>query len=267
MPNFVVPASRIMIAASLMVVASLSPTTIAFADKTILIAAAASVRPPLTEIVAEYRAASGTETKLTFGASGQLATQIENGAPFDVFLSADEANATRLVEQKLTVDRGAIYALGPLAIFAPEQSTIEVDGELNGIQRALVSGDLKKLAIANPKTAPYGVAAKAALETAGVWSEVEPKLAIGENIAQTLVFATDGGADAALVALSLLVGPDTMVSGRHAVVSSRLAPPLRHRIVVMASASPQAAGFAAFILSAKAKAIFAKYGFSSPDGP
>ncbi len=238
------------------------------AEPPVRVAAAASVKPALSELVSVYAArVPDRQITLTFGASGQLATQIENGAPFDVFLSADEQQVTRLAKAGLTVDGGALYALGPLAIFAADNSTVQVDGELAGLKDAVASGRLNKLAIANPQSAPYGQAARATLERLGLWTAVEPKLVVGENIAQALVFATSGGADAALVSASLLVGSPDRLGGRYAILSATIAPPLRQRLAIMKSAAAGARAFVEFILSDDGQTILRKYGFSSPNRP
>lgn len=242
-------------------------STLAFAaDDVPVVAAASNLQFALPDVVKAYEAETGQTVKLTFGSSGQFATQIANGAPFDVFLSADEAMVNGLVEKGLTVDGGRLYALGLLAFYVPPSSTIKVDADLAGLKDALSKGGINKFAIASPKHAPYGRAARDALQAIGVWAEIEPKLVIGENVSQALQFITEGGADAGLVPLSLLVAPSMAGKGQHVIVADTLVKPLPQRMVVLKRAGPTASAFASFITSQKGQAILAKFGFSSPAG-
>lgn len=236
------------------------------ADDTPVVAAASNLQFALPEVVKAYEAETGHTVKVTFGSSGQFATQIANGAPFDVFLSADEALVNGLAQQGLTVDGGRLYALGLLAFYVPPSSTIKVDANLAGLKDALTTGSVSKFAIASPKHAPYGRAARDALQAAGLWVEIEPKLVIGENVSQALQFVTEGGADSGLVPLSLLLAPAMVGKGQHVVVAETLVKPLPQRMVVLKRAGPRAQTFASFITSQKGQAILAKFGFSSPAG-
>lgn len=236
------------------------------ADDTPLVAAASNLQFAMPEVVKAYEAETGHTVKVTFGSSGQFATQIANGAPFDVFLSADEAMVQGLVAQGLTVDAGRLYALGLLALYVPSSSTIKVDAYLEGLKDALKAGNVSKFAIASPQHAPYGRAAREALQSVGMWAEIEPKLVIGENVSQALQFVTEGGASAGLVPLSLLVAPAMAGKGQHVIVSGTLVKPLPQRMVVLKRAGLAANAFASFITSQKGQAILAKFGFSSPAG-
>jgi molybdate transport system substrate-binding protein len=242
-------------------------STIALAaGDTPLVAAASNLQFAMPEVVKAYEAETGQTVKVTFGSSGQFATQITNGAPFDVFLSADEAMVHGLTEQGLTVDAGQLYALGLLAFYVPPSSAIKADADLEGLKDALRAGKVGKFAIASPQHAPYGRAAREALQSAGLWAEIEPKLVIGENVSQALQFVTEGGAAAGLVPLSLLVAPAMAGKGQHVIVSDALVKPLPQRMVVLKRAGPAAMAFASFITSQKGQAILAKFGFSSPAG-
>ncbi|PPC85130.1 MAG: molybdate ABC transporter substrate-binding protein [Hyphomicrobium sp.] len=242
-------------------------STIVFAaDDAPLVAAASNLQFAMPAIVKAYETETGKTVKVTFGSSGQFATQIANGAPFDVFLSADEAMVHGLVAQGLTVDDGRLYALGLLAFYVPLSSTIKVDAHLEGLKEALRAGNVSKFAIASPQHAPYGRAAREALQSAGLWAEIEPNLVIGENVSQALQFVTEGGASAGLVPLSLLVAPAMTAKGQHVIVSDALVKPLPQSMVVLKRAGPAANAFASFITSQKGQAILAKFGFSSPAG-
>ncbi len=231
-----------------------------------LVAAATDLKFALPAVATAFEGATGKSVKLTFGASGQLAAQIENGAPFEVFLSADEALVTGLAAKGLTRDGGKLYGLGHVALYIPEGSPVAADANLAGLKAALASSTLGKFAIANPEHAPYGRAARAALQKAGLWDAIGPHLVLGENVSQALQFAETGGAGGALVSAPLVEAPEFTGKGHHVRVAAALAAPLRQRLVVLKTASPDAAEFAAFITSDKGQAILAKYGFSAPDG-
>jgi molybdate transport system substrate-binding protein len=231
-----------------------------------LVAAAADLKFALPAVASAFEAETGKAVRLTFGASGQLAAQIENGAPFEVFLSADEALVAGLAAKGLTRDGGKLYGLGHVALYIPERSPVAPDANLAGLKAALAAGTFGKFAIANPEHAPYGRAARAALQKAGLWDAIGPHLVLGENVSQALQFAETGGASGALVSAPLVEAPEFTGKGRHVRVAAALAPPLRQRLAVLKIARQDAADFAAFITSDKGQAILVKYGFSAPDG-
>lgn len=230
------------------------------------VAAASDLKFALPALGRAFEAETGQTVSLTFGSSGQLAAQIANSAPFELFLSADESFVKDLHAKSLTRDEGELYALGRLSLFVADGSPIAADENLDGLKAALAAGKVTKFAIANPDHAPYGRAARAALEAAGLWSKAEPLLVRGDNATQTLQFALEGGADGALVPAPLVEAPEFSGKGRHVRVNSKLVAALRQRLVVMKTASPAATAFAAFITSGKGRAILVKYGFSAPDG-
>ncbi len=231
------------------------------------VAAASDLKFALPAVAKAFEAQSGKTVKLTFGSSGQFATQIANGAPFEVFLSADEQLIDKLNAAGLLRDAGQLYALGKLSVFAPEGSAVTCDADLAGLEAALASGKAGKIAIANPEHAPYGRAAKTALDTAGLWVQAQPLLVLGESATQALQFATSGGASAALVPAPLVEAPEFKEKGCHVRISDKLAVPLRQRLGVIKTAGQTAIGFAAFITSEKGRAILANYGFSFPSVP
>ena len=157
-----------------------------------LVAAASDLRFALEEIAAAFRRDSGVSARLSFGASGNLTRQIEQGAPFELFLSADEAFVARLASQNLTRDGGDLYAVGRLALFAPHGSPLVPDAQLAGLKRLLARGGDWRFAIANPEHAPYGRAAEQALRASGLWETLRPRLVVGENVSQAAQFASSG---------------------------------------------------------------------------
>lgn len=243
------------------------PVSVRAAGKAPLIAAASDLKFALPELLAAFKSAGGGELLATYGSSGMLARQIESGAPFEMFLSADENLVSDLADKGLTRDQGRLYALGWLAVFAGKGSRVDVDDRLVGLKAALVEGRLAHLAIANPDHAPYGVLAQSALKNAGLFDAARPHLVFGENAAHALQFALVAGADAALVPASLVVANDAAIEGRYARLSPDLAEPLRQKGVLLKTASETAVRFFEFVNGAAAQAILSKYGFSAPRDP
>lgn len=246
---------------------ALLPPLARAADAVPLIAAAADLKLALPALIAAFKSKGGRDLSVTFGSSGMLAHQIELGAPFELFFSADEAYVRQLFEKGLTRDEGKVYALGYLALFAGPGSPVTVDSELKGLKEALMSGALKHLAIANPEHAPYGRAARAALEKSGLLEAATPRFVLGENVAQALQFALQGGAEAALVPVSLVGAKRASIEGRFAQISTELTAPLRQRAVLLKSASEPLAAFYDFVNSPEARQMLGEFGFSAPLDP
>ncbi|WP_199556053.1 molybdate ABC transporter substrate-binding protein [Sandaracinobacteroides hominis] len=226
------------------------------------VAAAASLRYTLDEAAAAFARDTGKSVRITYAASGNLVQQIQNGAPYQLFLSADEAHVFKLAEQKLAVDRGTAYAVGRLALVAPPGSRLVVDPKLKGLTRALTDGSLKKLAIANPETAPYGTRTREVLQRLELWKLAQPRLVVGENIGQAFQFATTGGADGGFVSLSLVLSPG--FKGRYAVVNDSWHQPLVQRMVLLKGAGADARAFHDWLLGPKGQAVLSRYGYSPP---
>jgi molybdate transport system substrate-binding protein len=232
----------------------------------LLVAAASDLGYCIDELVGAYRkTAPDVEPKVSLGASGNFFAQIRNGAPFAVFLSADMDYPRQLA--RLGAADGATllpYAIGRLALWSLDP---QVDPQ-RGLAALVGDARVKRLAIANPATAPYGRAAKAALERDGLWDKVQIKLVIGENIAQTAQFVQTGNAQAGIVSLATLQGSKLKGVGRHALLPmAGLAPIEQGAIVTKAgAANPHAAGFVRFLASNEARAILARNGFGLPAG-
>lgn len=229
-----------------------------------LVAAASDLKFALGEIVEHFRRETGIVTRVSLGSSGNLARQIEQGAPFEIFLSADEAYVRRLVDAGLTRDDGSVYAIGRLAFFAPTGSPLEPDPRLESLRRRLDGGDPGRFAIANPDHAPYGRAARQVLQALGLWNAVRPQLVIGENVAQAAQFASDGNTDGGLIAHSLALAPELGRRGRFALVPDELHEPLRQRMVLLRNASPAAIRLYDFMHAPASRAVFERYGFALP---
>lgn len=227
------------------------------------IAAAADLRFAMDELLDAYRKAGGGELRLSFGSSGNFARQIAAGAPFEMFLSADEDFVLRLADAGLTRDRGTLYAIGRLVLFAPAGSALEPDEGLDGLGAFLEANPAAKLAIANPEHAPYGRAAEQALRTRGLWDAVQPHLVLGENVAQAAQFAVSGGAAGGIFAHSLTFAPEFGGRGRFALIPAELHQPLRQRMVLLKTAGAGAERFYRFLQQAEARAILQRFGFES----
>jgi molybdate transport system substrate-binding protein len=230
-----------------------------------LIAAAANLNFALTEVAKQFQASQGTSVELVFGSSGTLTRQIRDGAPFEMFLAADEEFPNQLVAAGLTRDAGAVYAVGRLVVFAPNGSPLSVDERLEGLGRLVKSGRVGRFAIANPDVAPYGRAAEAVLRKHGLLDALRPHLVLGDSITQAAQFATTGNAVGGLIAYSLALGPEFANRGSYAVIPDTDHPPLRQRMVLLKQARAAATQFYAFVRSETARAILQKYGFSVPD--
>lgn len=234
------------------------------AQKAPTIAAAANLNFVLDEIADTFARARKMRVELVFGASGNLTRQIRDGAPFELFLAADEEFPNQLTAAGLTRDAGAVYAVGRLVIFAPKGSPLTVDERLDGLARLAKAGGVSRFAIANPEIAPYGKAAEAVLRKRGLWDSIRPRLVLGDSVTQAAQFATTGNAVGGLIAYSLVLAPDFGDRGVHAVISDADYPPLRQRMVLLKRASPTAVQFYDYILSDAARAIFRKHGYAVP---
>jgi molybdate transport system substrate-binding protein len=234
------------------------------AQRPATVAAASDLRFALDEVIIAFERETSLRARVTYGSSGDIARQIEQGAPFDLFLSADESYVARLAAKGLTVDGGVLYGIGRLVAFAPAGSPVQVDEALADLGRAAGDGRLRRLAIANPEHAPYGRAAREVLESLGLWSAVERKLVFGENVSQAAQFAASGSAEAGLFALSLAISPGLAGKGRYVVLPDKLHRPLRQRMVLLKRGSPGAGRLYDFLQQPAARAILKRYGFSVP---
>lgn len=231
-------------------------------DKPPIVAAASSMQLAVTEISARFEAETGRKVTLNFGSSGNFARQIQQGAPFELFMSADEDFVFRLADAGLTRDRGTLYAAGRIVLYVPKGSKINLDAELKGLWAGW--GEVRKFAIANPELAPYGRAAEQALRSLKLWDIVKPKLVMGENIAQTAQFVTTRSAEAGIIALSLALAPELARQGDHVLLPESLHQPLLQRMVLTSRAGETAAMFYKYLQEPAARAILARHGFVLP---
>jgi molybdate transport system substrate-binding protein len=228
------------------------------------VAAAADLKFALGEIAAAYQKETGRAVRLSFGSSGNFARQIPQGAPFELFLSADEDYILKLAAEGLLQGDGHLYAIGRIALLVPHGSTLTADGELKDLQAAVSDGRIRRFAIANPEHAPYGRAARAALQRAGVWESLQGKLVLGENVAQAAQFATSGSAQGGIVAWSLARSPEIARLGTAALIPESWHPPLRQRMALTRKAGNEARHFYDYLQQPAARTVFERYGFSLP---
>jgi len=224
-------------------------------------AVAANFTAPAEQIVALFQKESGHTVKLSFGSSGKFTAQIKEGAPFDVFLAADEKTPRILEEAGLVVANSRfIYALGKLVLWSAKPGYVDDKGAV------LKNGSYNKLAYADPKLAPYGLAAKETLEALGLWSAVQSKLVTGESIGQTYQFAATGNAELAFIALSQITKDGKVTEGSWWLVPANLYNPIRQSAVQLSAAKDPAAAksFLDFLKSDKAVAIIRSFGYELP---
>lgn len=228
------------------------------------IAVAANLNFAMPEIATAFKRASGREVKLAFGASGNFSRQIRAGAPFEMFVSADEANVRAVVEDGKAIDAGLIYAIGRLALFAPTGSAVKVDEDMRGLADALRAGSVRRLAIANPELAPYGKAAVEALQAKALWPLAQDKLVLGENVNQAAQFALSGSVQAALLPYSIVLAPNFTGKGASVVLPAALHAPIAQRMVLVRGAGDTARMLYHFMQAPEARAILERYGFTVP---
>jgi molybdate transport system substrate-binding protein len=229
-----------------------------------VIAAASDLQFALEEVAQAFTKETGEKLRLSFGSSGNFARQIKQGAPFQMFLSADEGYVFDLVKDGFARDQGELYALGRIAIIVPHGSSLKPDGSLDDLKSALADGRVSKFAIANPEHAPYGKRAEEALRHRGLWDSVKNKLVLGENISQAAQFATSGSTQGGIIAYSLALSPKVSALGSYALIPNEWHEPLRQRMVLTKTAGPAAERFYAFVQTPPARKIFMKYGFVLP---
>lgn len=232
------------------------------------VAAASDLKFALAQLLSLFQQETGLQVDASFGSSGNFARQIRQGLPVDLFLSADEAWVEQLAAAGRTrrladgaADRGVVYGLGRIALYVPRHSPLALDARLAGLRAGW--RHVSKFAIANPEHAPYGRAAREALQQLGLWELVQPKLVLGENIAQATQFVATGAAQAGITALALALAPEVARQGRHVLLDAQLHAPLRQRMVLIGQPSAPALQLYAFLQGARARELLRRYGFGS----
>ena len=229
------------------------------------IAAAADLSAALTDISNNFEKGAGIHVRLSFGASGGLTQQIENGAPFDLFFSADMDYPRQLIKDN-QADAASLheYAVGKLVLWVPTDSPLDV--EHRGMQ-ALLDPSVKKISIANPQHAPYGRAAVDALKHGGLYDKLADRLVIGESISQAAQFAESGNAQAGFVALAHASAPSMKEKGKYWIVPAEYYPALAQGVVILSRSSHkrEAEEFLKYFKTKPVSATLQKYGFTLPE--
>jgi molybdate transport system substrate-binding protein len=226
----------------------------------ITVAAAADLQFAMQDVAAHFEKETGTKVKAVYGSSGNFFQQIQNGAPFDLFFSANVDYAKKLESAGL-IEPGTLYeyATGKIVLWVPSDSKVDLSKGL----RALLNPAVRKVAIANPEHAPYGQAAVAALKNENIYQQVSGKLVMGENISQAASFVLAGSADAGLIALSLALSPNMKDKGRYVEIPAADYPPIQQACVLLKSSQKKdaARAFLEYVKTPGVAAVLRQYGF------
>lgn len=253
--------SAILLATALM---SSAPRAALARQRSLSVAVAANLKPAFEEMAARFQQRHpGVEVKATFGASGHFFAQISNGAPFDLFLSADVEYPAKVVEKGLADGEAFTYAHGKLVVWVPKGSKLDLDGK--GLA-ALSDPAVQKIAIANPEIAPYGRAARAALEKAGLHEHLKDRIVMGQNVSQTAQFVQSGNAQAGFIPLSLAQAPPLSEEGRAWSVPASSSDRIEQAGVVIKGAREPALAreLAAFVTGDEVRDVLERYGYDVP---
>ncbi len=241
------------------ILVSVLATACASTPPTLTVSAAANMQAALTELGTQFQQQTGTQVTFNYGATGQLAQQIAQGAPVDLFVAADRKSVDDLATRGFILpDTVQVYARGQIVLYTRSTDTLQ---SLNDLTRP----EIRRIAIANPGTAPYGLAAQQALQNAGVWTAVQPKIVIAENIQQTQQYADTGNVDTAIVARSLAIASQ----GHWTPIPQELYQPIDQALGVVKGAHDErgARAFAAYLTSAAGRQALTKYGYTIPNQP
>ena len=244
----------------LLVLLGLSMFTSASAEVA-AVAVASTLRHAFEEISPLFTRDTGHTLRATYGSSGNFYSQIRQGAPFDMFLAADTEFPDRLVREKHAMAPMTVYGEGRLVLMAPTRGPVKTDTAMADLKAALADGRLRKLAIANPALAPYGMRAQEALQHVGLWGPIQPTLVFGENVGQAAQFASTGSAQVAIVALSLALAPQLKGKVHYSLISASWHKPLKQGMVVINPESKAALALFEYMTSPPAQRVLKKYGY------
>ncbi|MBU3605122.1 molybdate ABC transporter substrate-binding protein [Polynucleobacter sp. AP-Kaivos-20-H2] len=234
---------------------------LAFAQ-TSTVAIAANMKDAFNEIAIAFKAGGKPEIRVVYGSSGNFAAQIMNGAPFNLFIAADEHFPLELFKNGKTVDEGAIYAIGKLALIAKTSSGIRLADSKTEIARAIVRAN--KVAIAKPELAPYGKAAVEYLKAEGLWDLAKDKLVYADNIGAATTYVMSGAADIGFTALSLAKSPEVTKQTSFLLVDTKFYEPIKQRMVLIKGAPQESVDLYRFMQGHQAKSILQRYGYTTP---
>ena len=229
-----------------------------------VVAAASDLQFAVAEIAEAFAAETGMQVRLSLGSTGNFARQIREGAPFEIFMAADEQFIVDLHADGFTRDEGDLYAIGRVVIMVPHGAALTPDPELDHLASMLAAGQITRFAIANPEHAPYGMRAREALITKGIWQDLQPAMVLGENVSQAAAFALSGNAEGGIIAYSLALAPQVAERGTFELIPEDWHEPLRQRMALLDGAGPVAEAFYEYMMQPPARAIMARYGFILP---
>lgn len=234
-------------------------------DDAPVVAAASDLQFAVEEIAAAFAAETGMRVRLSMGSTGNFARQIREGAPFEIFMAADEHFIADLYADGLMRDEGDLYGVGRIVIMVPHGSTLTPDAELNNLAEMLAAGQITRFAIANPEHAPYGMRAREAMITRGIWDNLQPVMVRGENVSQAAQFALSGNVEGGIIAYSLAHAPQVAPKGTFELIPEDWHEPLRQRMALLTNAGPVAEAFYAYMMEPAAREIMKRYGFVLPE--
>ena len=220
------------------------------------------MKDAFSQINAAFKAAGNPDIRVVYGSSGNLTAQITNGAPFNLFISADERFPIELYQQGKAIDDGIVYASGKLAIISKSSTGMNLTDEKGGLVRVIKKAN--KIAIAKPELAPYGKAAIEYLKAQGLWDIAKDKLIYGDNIGIATMYVVTGAADLGFTALSLAKSADVAKETNFILVNSKLYEPIKQRMVLIKGAPREVVALYQFMQSSQAKLILQQYGYSTP---
>jgi len=237
----------------------------AAAAKPPLIAAAASLQFALPEIAKSFEKETGQSVTLVFGSSGNFTRQIKQGAPFELFFSANENFVTDLFKNGFTLDTGVVYATGRLVLALPLDTSLKTNAAPGELANEIASDRVERFAIANPEHAPYGERAKQVLQHLGIWKSMQAKLVIGENVAQAAQFALSTNAQGGIIALAQIKSPGMDSRAHYHILAEHLHEPLLQRMALLNSSGSVAREFYEYMQHPNAQTIMESFGFQAAD--
>jgi len=229
-----------------------------------VIAAASNIKFALEDIATAFHQDTRKSLRISYSSSGNLTRQIQQGGPFELFLSANAQYVKQLYQKHKTLDQGKVFALGRLALLSQINSKVILDKQLTGLKQALQAGQLQRIAIANPEHAPFGIAAREVLQQQGLWNTIQTHLILGENAAQATQFASSGAAQIGLVSYYLALAPALKNRVRYLLISDSLHQPLQQTAVLLNNAGDTARLFFHYLQQNKARGILSRHGYTTP---
>ena len=230
--------------------------------QTTTVAVAANMKDAFAQINAAFKAAGNSDIRIVYGSSGNFTAQIMNGAPFNLFISADEHFPIELYKKGKAIDEGVVYAIGKLAIVSQNSAGMNLVDDKAGLMKAINKAN--KIAIAKPELSPYGKAAVEYLKAEGLWAIAKDKLIYADNVGIATMYVITGAADLGFTALSLAKSAEVAKETQFILVNSKLYEPIQQRMVLIGGAPREAIMLYQFMQSSQAKSILQKYGYSTP---